>query len=118
MLKPRNTLVTVVEVKEGEKQAASGIVIPSRSNREYKLCEIVEVGPGMMTSDSELSLTRDLKPGQKVIVKLHQQRQIAPNQAQLQPIGIEFTDDNDRPLILVEQSQIVALAETDLKLTT
>lgn len=116
MLNPRNTLVTVVEVKGGDKQVASGLVIPARSSNEYKLCEIVAVGPGMATHPDEISTTHDLKPGQRVIVKLHQQRQISANQAQLQPIGIEFTDDDGRPLVLVEQSQIVATVSADLQL--
>jgi len=117
MLKPRNTLVTVVEIKEGERKAESGIIIPGRSSNEYKLCEVVNVGPGMVTEEGELSTTRDLKPGQQVIVKLHQTRQVSANQAALQPIGVEFTDDDGRPLVLVEQSQIVATVEKNLTLS-
>lgn len=116
MLKPRNTLVTVVEITEKEKKTASGIVLPGETSNEYRLCEVVAVGPGMKSYEAELSATADLQPGQRVIVKVNQQMQISRDIATLKSVGVKFTDADGRPVILVEQSQIVAFVEPDLKL--
>ena len=109
MFRPRNTIVAVVEIKQAEKKLESNIVVPASTNREYKLAEIVAVGPGMATNPGEKSLTADLKPGQQVLVKLHQKHRIDQNMVGLEPIGVEFRTDDGRDIVLVEQSQIVVI---------
>lgn len=113
-LKPRNTLVTVVELKKGEHHTDSGLVIPSDTEREYKQCEVVAVGDGNCTHKDQLSACRDLKPGMLVLVKLHTLRQISRDMGQLQSIGINFTTDDGRALKMVEETQIVAVLEEEV----
>lgn len=120
-MKPRNTLVTIAPLKHAEKKVGN-IVLPSRQNQQYQEAEVLAVGPGMVTQDSELSTCRDLKPGQIVLVHVKAQRQVGPNQAVLEPIGMDFKLDDGRDSVLVEQSQIVAILQepgeaANLKLT-
>lgn len=109
---PRNTLVTVAPIKEAAKKVGS-IVLPARQNSMYQQAEVVQVGPGMVDTTAGLSLTRDLKPGQRVLVKLNNQIRISMEMTGLEPIGVEFKDDSGRELVLVEQTQIVAILEGD-----
>jgi co-chaperonin GroES (HSP10) len=110
MMHPRNTLVAVVEV-DTERRTDTGLILPSATSQEYKICQVVEVGPGMATEPDELSTTRDLKIGQTVLVKLVHRRQVSQNTASLQPIGVAFKTGDGRTVSLVEQSQVVAILE-------
>jgi len=114
MLKPRNTLVVVTEIKDAERKTETGIVLPSVTSHEYKVCEVIAVGPGMVTEQGEMSSCRDLKEGMTVLVKLAQSRRVSQDMAQLQPIGVKFTAQDGRALSLVEQSQVVAILQPDL----
>lgn len=116
-LRPRNTLVTVVEIKDAERKSGSGIVIPSRLDKEYVQCEVVAVGDGNVSLPDEQSQCRDLAPGQTVLVKVARSIRVSVTHAGIEPIGMEFTDDQNRPLRLVEQTQIVAIMDPDLSLT-
>lgn len=105
-MKPRNTLVTVVEVKDPAQKTDAGIIVPDATGKQYSICEVVEVGPGY-AQFGERSATDDLASGQRVLVKTHQQSR-GPGGG-LDPIGIGFTDDKGRNLILVEEQQIVGI---------
>jgi co-chaperonin GroES (HSP10) len=107
-MKPRNSLVTVVEVKDAEVKTDSGLVVPQATGQSYKQCEVVEVGPGLVV-EGDQSSTGDLRSGQRVLVKLNQRMQGPAGGAHLQPIGVKFKDAQDRDLVLVEESQIVAI---------
>lgn len=108
-MNPRNTFVTVVEVKQAEKKTDAGIVLPTDTAHEYKVCEVVKVGPGAVTMKEEVSSTRDLEPGQTVLVKLAAKRQVGRDAYALAPLGVGFKDDAGRALVLVEESQIVGI---------
>jgi co-chaperonin GroES (HSP10) len=113
MLKPRNTLVSVVEIRKAEEKVGS-IILPRENSNEYQECEIVAVGPGMCDHADELPLTRDLAVGQRVLVKINAARRISQDHVALQPAGVKYKDDGGRNLILVDQVQIVAiLADPD-----
>lgn len=112
ILKPRNTLITVVEIKDRDKKTDAGIIVPGGSGGEYKLCEIVAVGPGMTSKAAEVEALDDLKPGQTVLVKLAA-RMRQGNQVGLAAIGLEYKDESGRDLKLVEQTNIVAIIEDD-----
>lgn len=109
-MKPRNTLVIVAELKKAEEKIGE-IVVPTATEREYKRCEVISVGPGMITSKDELSPCQDLQPGQIVLVKLHRTARIDHQTCSLEPIGVGFQTEDGRALTLVEQSQIVAIFE-------
>jgi len=108
-MQPRNTFVTVVEIKEAEKTTEAGIVLPSQTGQQYKLCKVVAVGPGCATMKDERSTTADLKSGQTVLVKLKQKMRVSADAYGLEPIGVGFTDDAGRPCTLVDESQIVGV---------
>jgi co-chaperonin GroES (HSP10) len=108
MLKPRNTLVTVAPVTKGEKKVGN-LIVPDETSKEYEQCEVVEVGPGMLEHEGDQAQTHDLKPGQRVLVHNHARR----GDGRLQRIGVGFKTNDHRDLILVEQSQIVAIIEDD-----
>lgn len=110
-MKPRNTLVTVAEIKDSETTTESGLILPSATGREYKLCEVIAVGPGMITHENEVNPAADLWPGQKVLVKLATQRRIDRDTVGLEPIGVDFKTEDGRDIKLVEQSMIVAIIE-------
>jgi co-chaperonin GroES (HSP10) len=108
-LKPRNTLVSVAEIKVAERKTAQGIVIPTNTEREYKMCEVIAVGPGMVTQPGETSLANDLAPGMVVLVKLIAARRLDQCSMGLEPVGIAFKLEDGRDIILVDQAQIVAI---------
>lgn len=107
-MRPRNSLVTVVKLPEAEKQVGS-LVIPTSLNKQYARCEVVAVGPGIITQLNDVSVCADLKPGQHVLVRVSRSQRIDQNTIALHGIGVEFKDDRGRDLILLEQSDIVAI---------
>jgi len=111
-MKPRNTLVVVAPEKQAEKKVGE-LVIPHQTGQQYQTCEVVEVGPGMVTDKDELSSTRDLKVGQKVLVHTKRARRVDQNTGYLEPIGVDFNTDDGRELVLVDQTQIVAILDDD-----
>lgn len=112
-LNPRNTLVTIVEIKDADKKTRQGIIIPGSTGSEYKLCEVVQVGPGCNSDASRQEGLDDLSPGQTVLVKLHARGRNAQGIPGLAPIGLEYKDQSGRDLKLVEQTNIVAIVEDD-----
>lgn len=108
MLKPRNTLVVVAPLEKKETKIGN-LVIPYETGRQYQLCEVVEIGPGMVTQPNELSSTRDLAVEQTVLVKTRSKRLIAADRGVLDAIGVDFTTEDGRALTLVEETQIVAI---------
>lgn len=110
ILNPRNTLVTLVEIKDKDKKTSAGIIVPGSSSSEYKLCEVIAVGPGCTSEASRQEGLDDLVPGQTVLVKLSARVRTATQQG-LAPIGLEYKDQSGRDLKLVEQTNIVAVVE-------
>lgn len=108
-MKPRNTLLTVTELKKPEERTDAGIVLPRNSNTQYSVCRIIAVGDGGTTYENEQSACRDLRPGQQVLVKLMSSRPGAVGGMQLQTIGVNFKDDEGNDLVLIEQMQVVAI---------
>lgn len=110
-MRPRNTLVTVAPIKKTEQKQDNGIVIPQQTNQQYQECEVLRVGPGMLTHEQEKSPCEDLRAGQIVLVHVKQMRQLDAQHAQLQPLGVDFKTDDHRDMVLVDQSQIVAILQ-------
>lgn len=108
-MRPRNTLVTVAEIKSSETKTGSGIVLPANTSNEYKLAEVIHVGDGGLTHKDEISPCADLKPGQLVLVKLAAQRRMSRDYVSIEPIGIGFKTADGRDLSLVDQTQIFAI---------
>lgn len=113
ILKPRNTLVTLVEIKDRDKKTAAGIIVPGSNASEYKLCEIVEVGPGCNSQAAVGEGLDDLKPGDTVLVKLSARVRGPQGQQGLASIGLDYKDESNRDIKLVEQTNIVARVEDD-----
>jgi len=107
-MQPRNTLVTVAPIEQAEKKVGD-IVLPGTSSQQYRQCEVLDVGPGMATRKDELSTCRDLRRGQLVLVQTHSQRRLSQDAVGLEPIGLEYRTDDGRDVVLVDQSQIVAI---------
>jgi len=113
ILKPRNTLVTIVEVKDAVKKTEAGIIVPGSGGNEFKLCEVVALGPGNDSDASKVEGLDDLKAGQTVLVKLSARVRGPQGQQGLSPLGMDYKDESGRELKLVEQTNIVAIIEED-----
>ena len=114
ILTPRNTLVTIVEIKDHEKKTDSGIIVPGSESSEYKLAEIIAIGPGCNSDAAKQEGLDDLRPGQLVLVKLNARaRDPRTGGVGLAPIGIEYKDQSGRALKLVEQTNIVAIIDEE-----
>ena len=109
---PRNTLVTVVEIKNKEKKTEHGVVLPTSISNEYREAEIVEVGAGCNSPAAQAESIDDLKSGDRVLVKLNQRSRGPAGGVGFAPIGLAFKDDAGRDLVLLEQTNIVAILES------
>ena len=110
---PRNTLVSVVEIKDAVKQTNAGIIIPQGNKGVYRLCEIVGLGPGCSYNTAELSEMHDLKAGDTVLIKLADRVANKVGGHSLACVGLEYKDEAGRDLVLVEQTSIVAIVSDD-----
>jgi len=115
MFQPRNTLVLVRLFKKDEEQV--GLLTIPTDKEIYTEGEIVAVGPGIVSAQGGESETRDLRPGDRVLVQ-HQRKFTRPapaggQQVALQPQGIELRrkdqDGREGELMLFEQTAILAI---------
>src|SRR5574344_561221 len=91
-LKPLGDRV-VLKPLEAEETTASGIVLPGKDKEKPQQAEVLEVGPGGMIDGKEVKM--EVKKGQKVIYSKYS--------------GTEVELDEDEKLVIVKQSDILAV---------
>ena len=85
----------VLKPIEAEETTASGIVIPGKEKEKPQQAEILEVGPGGVVDGKEIKM--EVQKGQKVIYSKY--------------AGTEIELDNKEKVIIVRQSDILAVIE-------
>lgn len=109
-IKPRNTLVLVRLVKLPEEKV--GNIIVKTDMDQFSEAEIIAVGPDTVSAEGGQSGTRDLKPGQRVLVQ-YQTVMVSPDGIQrktkLQGLKIKETIAGERDLYFFEQHNIMAI---------
>ena len=86
-----------VVIKElvAEETTKSGIVLPGQAKEKPQQAEVIAVGPGGVVDGKEVVM--QVKPGDKVIYSKYS--------------GTEVKLDEDESLIIVKQSDILAIIE-------
>ena len=85
----------VLKPIEAEEVTASGIVLPGKEKEKPQQAEILEVGPGGVVDGKEIKM--EVSKGQKVIYSKY--------------AGTEVELDNKEKVIIVRQSDILAVIE-------
>ena len=85
----------VLKPIEAEETTASGIVLPGKEKEKPQQAEILEVGPGGVVDGKEIKM--EVAKGQKVIYSKY--------------AGTELELDNKEKVIIVRQSDILAVIE-------
>ncbi len=85
----------VLKPIEAEEVTASGIVLPGKEKEKPQQAEILEVGPGGVVDGKEIKM--EVSKGQKVIYSKY--------------AGTEIELDNKEKVIIVRQSDILAVIE-------
>ncbi|MCR5778397.1 MAG: co-chaperone GroES [Lachnospiraceae bacterium] len=94
MLRPLADRVVLKPI-EAEETTASGIVLPGKEKEKPQQAEILEVGPGGVVDGKEIKM--EVTKGQKVIYSKY--------------AGTEIELDNKEKVIIVRQSDILAVIE-------
>ena len=85
----------VLKQTEKEETTKSGIILAAKAQEKPVTAEVIAVGPGGMVDGKEV--TMQVKPGDKVIYSKYS--------------GTEVKLDEDENLIIVKQSDILAIIE-------
>ena len=85
----------VLKQLEAEETTKSGIVLPGQAQEKPQQAEVIAVGPGGVVDGKEVVM--QVKPGDKVIYSQYS--------------GTEVKLDEDENLIIVKQSDILAIIE-------
>ena len=85
----------VLKQLEAEETTASGIILTGTAQEKPQEAEVIAVGPGGMVDGKEVVM--QVKPGDKVIYSKYS--------------GTEVKLDEDENLIIVKQSDILAIIE-------
>ncbi len=93
-LKPLADRVVLKPI-EAEETTASGIVIPGKEKEKPQQAEIIAVGPGGVVDGKEVKM--EVTAGQKVIYSKY--------------AGTEIEDEDKNKVIIVRQSDILAVIE-------
>ena len=104
LLIPRNTLV-LVRLKKKKDERVGQIYVPN-GDQAFSEAEVLAVGADTLSVPDSERVTRDLKPGQRVLVQTHK-----PTQRGLSLCGIEVKEvvSGERDLYLFEQNNILAI---------
>lgn len=111
-IKPRNTLVLVKLILKPEEKV--GLISVPTADKEYAEGEVISVGDGLVAAEGGQSETRDLKPGQRVLVK-HQRKHQRPGQMGVQTaftdegLKLRYEGDQNTEYRLFEQNNILAI---------
>ena len=92
-LKPLGDRVVIKQL-EAEETTKSGIVLPSQSKEKPQQAQVLAVGPGGVVDGKEIKM--EVKPGDKVIYSKYAGTEVKVN---------------DDELIIVRQSDILAIVE-------
>ncbi len=92
-LKPLGDRVVIKQL-EAQEVTKSGIVLPGQAKEKPQEAEVIAVGPGGMVDGKEV--TMHVKPGDKIIYSKYAGTEIKLN---------------DEELIIVKQSDILAIVE-------
>lgn len=92
-IKPLQDRVVVRRVEE-KKESAGGILLPGSAQEQQNLGEVVAVGPGK-ASDSGIIIAMTVKVGDKVMFGQYS--------------GQEVKDDNDQPVMIMREDDIIAI---------
>lgn len=85
----------VLKQLEAEETTKSGIVLPGNAQEKPQQAEVIAVGPGGVVDGKEVVM--QVKPGDKIIYSKYS--------------GTEVKLDEDENLIIVKQSDILAIIE-------
>ena len=85
----------VIKALVAEETTKSGIVLPGQAKEKPQQAEVIAVGPGGVVDGKEVVM--QVKPGDKVIYSKYS--------------GTEVKLDEDETLIIVKQSDILAIIE-------
>lgn len=85
----------VIKALVAEETTKSGIVLPGQAKEKPQQAEVIAVGPGGVVDGKEVVM--QVKPGDKVIYSKYS--------------GTEVKLDEDEKLIIVKQSDILAIIE-------
>ena len=85
----------VVKMTEAEETTKSGIILTGSAKEKPEVAEVIAVGPGGVVDGKEVVM--QVKPGDKVIYSKYS--------------GTEVKLDEDENLIIVKQSDILAIIE-------
>ena len=85
----------VIKALVAEETTKSGIVLPGQAKEKPQQAEVIAVGPGGGVDGKEVVM--QVKPGDKVIYSMYS--------------GTEVKLDEDENLIIVKQSDILAIIE-------
>ena len=85
----------VLKQLDAEETTKSGIVLPGQAQEKPQQAEVIAVGPGGVVDGKEVVM--QVKPGDKVIYSKYS--------------GTEVKLDEDEKLIIVKQSDILAIIE-------
>ena len=85
----------VIKALVAEETTKSGIVLPGQAKEKPQQAEVIAVGPGGVVDGKEVVM--QVKPGDKVIYSKYS--------------GTEVKLDEDEILIIVKQSDILAIIE-------
>jgi co-chaperonin GroES (HSP10) len=104
-LTARNTLV-IVRLDDSKEKIIGGVIVLANSE-QFTEATVVSVGPGNISADGALSETRDLHPGDRVLVKSVDVRQMGQGLAKAKT-GVDYTVEGVKYTIY-EQMHIIAL---------
>ena len=85
----------VLQQLKAEETTKSGIVLPGQDKEKPQQAEVIAVGPGGMVDGKEVKM--EVKKGDKVIYSKYS--------------GTEVKLDEDEKLVIVKQSDILAIVE-------
>lgn len=94
-IKPLQDRVVVRRVEE-KKETASGILLPGSAQEKENMGEVVAVGPGK-ASDSGTIIAMTVQVGDKVMFGQYS--------------GQEVKGDDGKPLMIMRESDIIAIVE-------
>lgn len=103
MIQPRNTLVLVRLIQQGQRNV--GAIAVLTNNDRASEAEVLAVGPGNISADGGRSETHDLKVGQRVLI-LH--KEPAAGGGGLRLVGVPVTNGSET-LYLYEQGRIIGI---------
>jgi len=104
----------LIEPEEGEKQTASGLVLPASVTDREKVASgrVIRIGPGYLTANPEYAEDESWKPAHEAVRYLPLQAQPGDVALYLRKEAIEITYENT-PYVIIHHGAILALVRPD-----